>query len=227
MDIKNKKKNLTKDELLVDYIKDQLEEKMEASSMDINVTARDGSVHLSGFVDILSEKKYAEEVTRNINGVKKVENNITIGMDSNITDKHIEKEVIDQLRSSGHDERVLGVGAQVHDGVASLVGHVDTLKDAHLAMEAASKARGVKDVVNNINIKTSGEKDDVRINNRIHQELKTNEEISGSDIVCDVNHGIVTLQGYVNSKSQVELAKEIVMGIEGVKKVKTMIKPRE
>lgn len=222
-DIKN---DPTKDQLIVDYIKDQLEEKMQASAMDINVTCRDGSVHLSGFVDVLAEKKMAETVARDIDGVKKVENNLTIGMDSNITDKHIELEVINKFRTVRNADRITGVGVKVNNGVVSLIGQVDTLNDAHMAMKLASQVRGVKDVVNNTEIRKAGYYDDVNINNKIRQEL-SKINISSEDIACDVIGGKVTLSGFVENRREVEIAKEIAMGVEGVTKVFNRIKVRK
>lgn len=221
MDIKNQRTHLTKDEEVVDHIKDQLEEDMQGSAMDINVTCRDGSVQLSGIVDVLAEKKFAEEVARGVDGVRRVENAITICMDGQFTDKHMEKEIRNNLFTSESRDKVGRVGIKVYDGVASLVGHTRTLKDAHLAMAIASKVRGVKDVVNNINITTVGDFDDVTINNTIHQRLNNN------DITCDVNKGVVHLMGFVNSKSEVEFARETAMDVEGVKKVRNRLKIRK
>ncbi len=220
MNIKDKNNHLTKDELIVDHIKDQLEEEMQGSAMDINVTCRDASVQLSGIVDVLSEKKFAEEVARGVKGVRRVENCITVCMDGQFTDKHIEKEIRDNLFTSESKDKVGAVGIKVDDGVANLVGHAKTLKDVHLAMAIASKVRGVKDVVNNINITTVGEYDDVTINNNVHQRINNN------DITCDVNHGIVRLMGYVNNRSEVEFAREVAMDVEGVRKVRNMLKIR-
>ncbi|RKD32765.1 BON domain-containing protein [Thermohalobacter berrensis] len=226
MNKKEKKEHLSKDELIVDLIKDQLEEKMQASSMDINVTCRSGVVNLSGFVDVLKEKKFAENIARKINGVKKVENNLTIGVDSQITDKHIEKEVINKLNNNKINDKTHGIGVKVNDGVVNLVGHVDKVKDAHIAMDLASQVRGVKDVVNNTENINKGIIDDVSINNAIRERLN-DANFSGEDIVCDVVDGKVTLSGYTKSKREIELAKEIAMDIEGVNKVRNKIQIRK
>ncbi|MTI47805.1 BON domain-containing protein [Sporosalibacterium faouarense] len=221
MDIKNKTTHLTQDELIVDHVKDQLEEEMQGSAMDINVACRDGSIQLSGMVDVLAEKKFAEEVTRGVDGVRRVENGLTVCMDGQINDRHMEKEIRDNLFTSESKNSVGRVGVKVNDGVASLVGHTRTLKDAHLAMAIASKVRGVKDVVNNINITTVGEYDDVTINNTIHQRIGNN------DIACDVNNGIVHLIGFANNRSEVEFAREVAMDVEGVRKVRNRVKIRK
>lgn len=218
-----KDKKPTQDNLIVDIIKDQLEEKMQASAMDINVTCKDGYVHLSGIVDVLAEKIKSEDIARGIDGVRKIENKITISMDSNITDKHMEKEVFNKLRKS---EDYDGVSPKVHDGVANMIGTTYTLKEAKEACKLASKTRGIKDVVNNIKIESYGKYDDSTINNGIADALAATD-LSYMDIEHRVRDGRVTLAGYVNNRSEVELAKELAMGVEGIKKVINKLRIRK
>lgn len=213
----------SRDDLIVDHIKDQLEEKMQESAMDINVFCKDGVVHMSGIVDVLAEKYTAEDIAQDIEGIKKLENKITVAMDSNITDKHMEKEVISNLRKNSN---LNGVGTKINDGVANLIGTTETLRDSKLAYNLASRARGIKDVVNNIKVSTFGEIDDVTLSNRVTQAL-SNTDISYQDIGQNVKKGKVTLMGYVNNKQEVELAKELTMGIEGVTKVINKLKIRK
>lgn len=226
---KNKIKNdklPSKDDLIVDYIKDQLEEKMQASAMDINVICKDGMVHIFGMVDVLSEKKLAECIARNINGVRGIENKITVAMDSNITDKHMQKELESRLRAAAHGEDLAGVGVKVQDGVANLMGTTNNLMQAHEAMSLASQVRGIKDVVNNIHVATSGEYDDAIINSRITQALSTTQ-LSYQDIAHTVSKGQVILNGWVNDRHEMETAKEIAMGVEGVRKIINRLKLRK
>ncbi|SET12331.1 Osmotically-inducible protein OsmY, contains BON domain [Natronincola peptidivorans] len=229
--VNSKRKNIiiddkipTKDQLIVDYIKDQLEEKMQASAMDINVFCKDGYVHMSGMVDVLAEKKFAEKVALRIPGVRKIENKITIAMDSNFNDKHIEKEVLDKLQDSFSEPP--GIGAKVERGVVNLMGHVNTLKSCHDAMDLASKVRGVKDVVNNINIDTYGKYTDEAIRNKILQEY-SKSPLDYRDITRRVSKGEVTLSGALDNYQDIELAKEIATGIEGVVKIRNHIRIRE
>ncbi|SCZ02789.1 BON domain-containing protein [Alkaliphilus peptidifermentans] len=213
------------DHNLAGEIKNRLHEEMQASAMDINLFCRNGHVHLSGIVDLYAEKKTAESIIKQIDGVKSIENKITIAMDSNITDKHIEKEVTDKLLHQEKDS-VKGVGIKVNDGVVSLIGSVNTLKEVDLAMKAAAENRGVKDVVNNLSIASSGEFTDTAISDKIIQEL-SQTNLSFRDVHREVSGGVVSLFGYLDNQQEVELAKEITMGIEGVKKVINHIKVRD
>ena len=216
---------LSYDERITDVIKEKLHESMQESAMDINLFCRDGFVHMSGIVDVLTEKQYAEEVAINTPGVRKVENKITVAMDGNFTDKHIEKEISEKLADYDNDS-VSGLGVKVNDGVVSLVGSVDTLMDANIAMNLASRIRGVKNVVNNTSIASTGKYDDTFISNKILQEL-SKTELSYKDIHRDVDGGIVRLSGYLNNPAEVELAKEIAMNVEGVRKVINKIYSRK
>lgn len=216
--------NPASDETIIANIHEKLHEKMQASAMDIKATSRDGYVHLSGIVDLYSEKKLAEEIAIHTEGIKGIENKITVAMDSNITDKHIEKEVLNKLQSQDN-EAVAGVGVKVTDGVVSLMGNLSTLNDSNKAMHIAATARGVKDVVSNIEV-GRGEYTDTGISNKILQEL-SNTELSFKDLARDVSGGVVTLSGFLNSKEEIEIATEIAMGVEGVKKVRNKIKIRK
>ncbi|KXG75090.1 BON domain-containing protein [Thermotalea metallivorans] len=216
----------SQDDLIVDQIKDQLEEKMQASAMDINLFCKDGYVHMYGMVDVLAEKKKAESIAKSVKGVRKIENKITVAMDSNITDKHMEKEIIHRLTRGERSESLLGVSVKVEDGVANLMGTAKTLRDAHGAMAVASEVRGIKDVVNNIEISDTTSYDDASVNSHITQALSTTD-LNYPDILHTVEHGKVTLEGFVNSRREMELAKEIAMGVEGVRKVVNRLKIRK
>ncbi|MFT9495173.1 BON domain-containing protein [Anaerosolibacter sp.] len=215
-----------KDDLIVDQAKDQLEEKMQASAMDINLFCKDGYVHMYGMVDVLAEKKMAEGIIKSIDGVRKIENKITVAMDSNITDKHMEKELNQRLMNGHRSEDLIGVSVKVEDGVANLIGSTKTLMDAHTAMSVASEVRGIKDVVNNIKVSDDVAYDDANLNSRITQALSTTD-LNYPDIIHTVVHGRVTLNGFVNSRHEMEMAKEIAMGVEGVRKVVNRLKVRK
>ncbi len=216
-------KNPSRDDLIVDLIKDQLEEKMQESSMDINLFCKDGYVHMYGMVDVLAEKKMAEDIAHQIEGVRKIENKITVAMDSNITNKHMQKEIIDTLSK---DDALSSVGVKVEDGVANMIGSANTLKEAKRANTLAAKTRGIKDVVNNIKVASSEEYDDSSINNSLTSALNKTK-FYNQDMKHVVNNGVATLSGYVNNRQEVELAKEIAMGIEGVNKIINKLKIRK
>ena len=66
---------------IVNDVRDALAQTMEISSHDINIQSQGGKVLLYGVVDVLSEKFFAEKIARRIEGVKAVENRLTISID--------------------------------------------------------------------------------------------------------------------------------------------------
>lgn len=213
------------DDRITKEIKEALDKEMSESAMDINVDARDNFVTLSGFVDTLAEKRAAEEIVSCIKGIKDIENCMTLSTDGTITDKEIEMEVINKLRSSRFKDNIVGVSAHVSHGAAVLKGSVGTLRDKKRAVNEAEKALGVKDVVSNIKINSSGKFDDSSIAGKITREL-AGTELSVPDIFTEVERGIVHLSGHINSRNEMELAVEIAESIEGVTKVVNKLKLR-
>lgn len=144
--------HMKKDADIVNRIKKELRERMQLSSMDINVDSKEGNIILSGIVDVLSEKIFAEEIASKIEGVVSVENGITIGMDSNITDSHIKYEIENKIYEE-EDDSLSNVGVDVKGGTAILMGHVENSPDKRKAVELASSSRGVANVVDSIKLK--------------------------------------------------------------------------
>lgn len=143
---------MKKDADIVNRIKKELRERMQLSSMDINVDSKEGNIILSGIVDVLSEKIFAEEIASKIEGVVSVENGITIGMDSNITDSHIKYEIENKIYEE-EDDSLSNVGVDVKGGTAILMGHVENSPDKRKTVELASSSRGVANVVDSIKLK--------------------------------------------------------------------------
>lgn len=133
-------------------IKSSLDDNMKDTSQDIHAKVQNGTVVLSGCVNVLAEKFKAEEICKKIQGVKNIENDITISMDGNFSDKELTEVLNKNLRKCDHSEKIHGITGKVNGGSALLLGEVDTIDDKKLAINEAAKTFGIKDVVNNINI---------------------------------------------------------------------------
>lgn len=212
------------DHILTQQIKKELEGKMQASAMDINVDVRNGVVQLQGFVDVLAEKQEAERIVRQIPGVKKVENSLTICIEGRVNDRHIEKEIESKLHSH-HHPGLVAVNVDVRDGSAVLIGKTDNLALEKQAMQIASTTRGVKNVVSNIRVKDEGLLDDTTIANRVVHALSTTD-LSWQDICTDVTNGEVTLSGWVRSREEADLAERVASEVEGVRKIRNRLQTR-
>ncbi|MGH8727761.1 MAG: BON domain-containing protein [Burkholderiales bacterium] len=67
------------DKVISTKVKSSLASELGAgSALDISVESYQGTVQLSGFVQTADEKQRAAEITKSVNGVKKVLNNIAL-----------------------------------------------------------------------------------------------------------------------------------------------------
>ncbi|HWL61269.1 MAG TPA: BON domain-containing protein [Steroidobacteraceae bacterium] len=69
------------DASLLAKIKSSMLRSPEVEGLDVNVDVKDGVVTLSGSADTQTERSNAEKIARNADGVKRVENRITVKPD--------------------------------------------------------------------------------------------------------------------------------------------------
>lgn len=123
----------------------------EFSGYDINVTVHDGQVNLQGIVDVKADIDRAIQFAKSYPGVKGVENDLTISTDGAIDDDSVYMEVSQELDADPavNEETV---HFTVESGVVSLLGDAESQTERNAAASAASKARGVRTVNNQIRI---------------------------------------------------------------------------
>jgi hyperosmotically inducible periplasmic protein len=128
----------------------------EFKGYDINVRAYDGHVNLQGTVDVLADIIRATRFARDYPGVSSVENDLTISTDGYVDDDEVYMEVTQEI---GADPRVNEekVHFTVNNGVVSLHGETESREEREAAMLAASKARGVRSINNQIKIRDMDE----------------------------------------------------------------------
>ncbi len=204
-------------------IRNLLDREMLNSGIDKRIQCKDGYVTLTGFADTLGEKNAAEELARQITGVKSVENCITISTDGTITDKETEVEVINKLKKRSN---LIPVSPRVLRGQVVLEGRVETLKDKKESIQMASKALGVREVISHLEIGAQALIDDVTIKNRLNDGF-LDAHLDNCDIRVDVINGNVKLSGYVNEVNNIEAAVEIAEGLEGVRTVRSFLSIRK
>ena len=141
-------------------------------SFDINTDVKDGNVVLTGKVENTVDKKLAEELVANIDGVMSVDNKLTVvaddDMDGDMSDD-IENSV-DEGASELTDAKIatviktrllmdtdisgFDIDVDVENGVVVLTGEVDSDAERDLAVEIAKNASDVKDVESNLRVVT-------------------------------------------------------------------------
>lgn len=212
------------DELLAQKVKSRISVEMNIAASDINVSALNGVVTLTGFVDVLAEKQDAARNAAEVRGVIKVNDDITISTDGSIGDKEIQKYVNEVLNQTAVNDKPIGVNAKVSDGVAILEGSVDNKSEKKIAMREASKVYGVKDVVSHVNVAPKNNKVDIQ--NELNRAF-LESHLDFQDVTTEVHNGKVVLDGYVTDRGTMESLMNIAEEVQGVHKVVNHLQERD
>jgi osmotically-inducible protein OsmY len=145
------------------------------------------------------------------------------------SDEQIQNDVMFELK---WDPRILPneIGVAVKERMVTLLGSVDSYTKRWAAEAAALRVRGVKAVVNEIEVKlpVAEERSDEDLASAAIQALAWDAALPGEKINVTVAKGWVTLQGEVEWQFQKEDAEKVVRRLTGVRGVINSInvKPR-
>jgi hyperosmotically inducible protein len=147
----------TDDKVTLSKVKTALIGDKTADANEINVEVNKGIVQLNGFVDSEKEKAQAETVAKGVEGVKGVQNNLSVKTsastagsvmdDSSVTAK-VKSALIDSSGTKAGDIKV-----ETKAGVVQLSGFVESESQKSAATKVASGVKGVKSVQNNLSVK--------------------------------------------------------------------------
>jgi osmotically-inducible protein OsmY len=104
------------------------------------------------------------------------------------------------------------------EGVVTLGGQVTNLLEAQRAVEIARATKGVRSVVDEIAVQPLA-RPDSEIRDDLTAALLVDPAVESYELNVDVDGGVVSLSGAVESWTERYLAGEIAMGIRGVKRV--------
>jgi osmotically-inducible protein OsmY len=143
------------------------------------------------------------------------------------TDEDIQREVLRELK---WDAEVASneIGVAVKEGVATLTGWVDTFSKKWAAERAALRVRGVKAVVNEIEVRLApgDEQTDVDLARSVAWALEMDSLLPDDTVKASVSGGWVTLRGEVDWDYQRREAQRVVRNLTGVKGVSNLVTVR-
>jgi hyperosmotically inducible protein len=142
------------------------------------------------------------------------------------------------------------ISVDTHNGVVSLSGDVGSMAEKNLAEQTARSVKGVTAVsasglrvlgtatetvgntvgtaasnvgntVSNTASTVGDAVSDTWITTKVKSEFATTNGVSATDISVDTKDGAVKLSGTVASSAEIDRAKQVAMGIKGVKSVDT------
>jgi osmotically-inducible protein OsmY len=195
-----------------DAVLKQLEWDSQVEASAIGVTARDGAVTLTGFIDSYAGKLAAERAAKRVRGVRAVANDLQVRLKLEFNDADIALQAARAFNlriSLPHT-----VQAVVHNGVVTLTGTVATLFQRAVAENAVRHVAGVKGVINRIEGKPSATTRDVQ--REIVRALHRDADIDARHITVATSGSRVTLTGTVDSWHERESAERAAMHAPGI-----------
>lgn len=218
-------------------------------SNDLQVTALDGKIMLTGHVADETNKELAGAIAAGVDGVKDVDNRIVVDRDykapqrsnanprgyaQTVSDAEINAAIKSKLIWSKHADG-MDLTVTTSNGNVVLAGNVATQQMKQLSEELARDTNGVRSVDNKLVVsdKTiAGHKygtvyqdeestmmSDTWITTKVKSSLLYSRNVSGFDIGVNTDKGVVTLDGRVNSGAEKALAVELAEHVRGVKSV--------
>lgn len=133
------------------------------------------------------------------------------------TDADLQQDVMRELRWDSHVD-VTEIGVEVTRGIVTLSGTVNSWAKRVAAKEAAHRARGVHDVVNEIDVRLPHAvgRTDTEIAGAVRHALTWDVFVPQEAIATTVTHGWVTLEGQVDNWHQHDAAEAAIRNLEGV-----------
>jgi osmotically-inducible protein OsmY len=202
-----------------DAVMRQLEWDPEVDASAIGVTAKSGTVTLTGYINSYSGKLAAERAAKRVRGVRAVANDIEVHLKLERTDADIAADVVKALEL--HHTIPAAVQATVHLGHVTLTGTVDWMFQKYDAERAVRHIGGVHDVVNRIAIAPRAVERDVR--HRIVEALHRNADLDARHVHVTVAGDRATLTGTVGTWLQRDTAERGAADAPGIRAVDNRI----
>lgn len=194
------------------------------SGQGLHVEVKGDRATLWGTVDSLVEKDFFGSRVGRIDGVRELDNSLTVANDGNIKDKDVEQGIIERFQGSTYED-ITHLGCRVSRGIATLLGHVETQSTERLAKRLASQVRGVKEIRSEIQFLEKAV-DDATLVNRVENALVASPWVNAQEIKTEARNGLITLTGLVNTQEAMEWAVETAYQVPGVKAVASEIYTR-
>lgn len=140
------------------------------------------------------------------------------------TDDQLQQAVLDQLRWEP-SVRASHIGVSVNGGIVTLAGHVETFAEKQAAETAAAGVRGVKGVVEEIEVRLPFDavRTDEEIAAAVIERIAWDVAVPADAVKVKVEQGWVTLSGEVQWHYQRSAAAEDVRRLAGVRGVANQI----
>jgi osmotically-inducible protein OsmY len=211
----------------------------------IDVDVENGSAKLTGKVETDIDRDLAEQIALGIEGVKKVDNQLTVdsayqakastepSLSQRLDDVTLAATVKSKLLWNSNTEG-LDIKVVAENGRINLTGTAQTAEAKELAGRLAANTDGVREVNNLLSVSSTatpaakaqnaaddaGEAiSDAWITSKVKSSFIYSRNLDGLNISVDTEEGMVSLSGNVLSNAEKQLAVETARNIRGVRGV--------
>jgi osmotically-inducible protein OsmY len=202
-----------------DRVVHQLDWDPEVDASAVGVTAKNGVVTLTGYIDTYSGKLAAERAAKRVRGVRGVANDIEVRLRLGRTDADVAQDAVRALEMRGTVPAT--VQAVVHEGRVTLTGKAGWLYQARDAEKAVRHIKGVRGVFNHIEVAGGAVARDLR--HRIVQALHRTADLDARHVSIGVHGGVATLSGSVSTWQQRETTERAAASAPGIIRVQNEI----
>ena len=211
----------------------------------IDVDVENGSAKLTGKVETDVERDLAEQIALGIEGVKKVDNQLTLdpafeakaSAEPNLSQRFDDATLVATVKSKllwNSNTEGLDINVNADNGKVSLTGNAQTAEAKELAGRLAANTDGVRAVNNQLSVSatdstaakaqnaaddTAAVISDAWITSKVKSSFIYSRNLDGLNISVDTQKGMVSLSGSVLSNAEKQLAIETARNIRGVRGV--------
>ena len=188
------------------------------NATSVGVAVKDGIVTLSGTTDTYMQKHTVERAARRVSGVR----GIAVDLEVRLSPGHARTDT-EMARAAAHALRWHSlvpedkVTVEVENGWVTLSGEVDRAFQSASAEQAVRPLIGVKGVGNQIRLKHLADSSEIRSD--LSAAFGRHAQRQASHITIDVDGGVVTLRGIVDSLAEHDAAIGTACAANGVTRV--------
>lgn len=146
------------DSIITTKVKSKLLADQDIKGFDLKVETHKGDVLLSGFVDNQAQIDHAIMITRSIEGVKNVDNKVSLKSNAATTmgikvDDSIVTSKVKSSLLADPDIKSLDIAVVTNNGEVQLSGFVNNQTQIDHAIDIARRTEGVHNVINELRVK--------------------------------------------------------------------------
>ena len=180
----------------------------------------DGFVTIKGGVNSLYDKYRIYEIISRIQGVKKINNDITVNTDQ-LPSEEVEANIRNMIEGSNAIKEPDKINITVTNSVVKLTGNVNFYREKVAALSLAAQTDGVTKIKDDITVTPIGKAvDDGEIHDYLDSILRNEFPlVNPKDIQISVDEGFVTIEGAVSNLWTKEKIEQEFSDVSGVIRV--------